>query len=107
MFMIRLDDPSEWAREDDVIGDLKTSTQEQVSKVIGHQISDHHEWLPQSVIGLSGLRPFDPSTDKQNKSNISGVRYSREGVKATAPFTSASDTTAGDVDVKDEEWEVS
>ena len=101
-----LKDSSSWNKDEDISTDLKTATKAQILNVIGHQISNQHEWLPQSVIGDSGLRPFDHTIKKHETSSTSGICYSREGVKGVIPFDSSYYVPVLDTEVKNEEWEV-
>ena len=99
-------DSSTWNKEEDISTDLKRATKAQISNVIGHQISNQHEWVPQGVIGDSGLRPFDYTIKKHETSSTSGICYSREGVKGVIPFNSSYHLPVLDTEVKNEEWEV-
>ena len=104
---LNLLDSSGWNKEEDISTDLKTATKAQILNVIGHQISNQHEWLPQTVIGDSGLRPFDQSIKQHDTSGSSGIHHSREGVKGVIPFNSSFYLPVLDAEVKNEEWEVS
>ena len=104
---LNLLDSSSWNKEDDVSTDLKAATKAQILNVIGHQISNQHEWLPQSVIGDSGLRPFDQSIKQHENSGLRGICHSREGVRGVMPFNSSCYFPVHDTEVKNEEWEVS
>ena len=104
---LNLLDSSSWNKEDDISTDLKTATKAQILNVIGHQISNQHEWLPQTVIGDSGLRPFDQSIKQHETSGSSGIHYSREGVRGVIPFNSSVYLPVLDAEVKNEEWKVS
>ena len=107
VIFLNLLDSSSWNKEDDISTDLKTATKAQILNVIGHQISNQHEWLPQTVIGDSGLRPFDQSIQQHETSGSSGIYYSREGVRGVIPFNSSLYLPVLDAEVKNEEWEVS
>ena len=104
---LNLLDSSNWNKEEDISTDQKTATKAQILNVIGHQISNQHEWLPQTVIGDSGLRPFDQSIKQHETSGSSGIYYSREGVRGVIPFNSSLYLPVLDAEVKNEEWEVS
>ena len=104
---LNLLDSSNWNKEEDISTDLKTATKAQILNVIGHQISNQHEWLPQTVIGDSGLRPFDQSIKQHETSGTSGIYYSREGVRGAIPFNSSCYLPVLDTEVENEEWEVS
>ena len=88
------------------MGDPKSSLKNQVSDVIGRQITSNHEWLPQNVIGKSGLRPFESSSNKNDGGSKVSANYSREGITDTVPFTSVPNNIVVDNDVSDNEWEV-
>ena len=104
---LNLLDSSSWNKEEVISTDLKTATKAQILNVIGHQISNQHEWLPQTVIGDSGLRPFDQSIKQHETAGSSGIRYSREGVRGVIPFNSSFYLPVLNAEVKNEEWEVS
>ena len=104
---LNLLDSSSWNKEEDISTDLKTATKAQILNVIGHQLSNQHEWLPQTVIGVSGLRPFDESIQQHETAGSSGIYYSREGVRGVIPFNSSFYSPVLDTEVKNEEWEVS
>ena len=86
---------------------IKRRTKEQIGSIIGKQLSMQHEWLPQCVIGVSGVRPL---THAQGIKTVEGngvPNISREGVRASSAFSSLCNTQVFDGDeVDDEEWEV-
>ena len=82
-------------------------TKSNASDAIGKQISKKHEWLPEKVIGRTGLRPFDSSNNKGFHPGNIGLKYSREGVKETQALCNLPGNIDTNDCVTDKEWEVS
>ena len=69
-------------------------------------MSKKHEWLPESVIGKSGMRPLDSLNGKELHPRAMGVSYSREGVKETRTLCNVPSNIDTYDNVTEEEWEV-
>ena len=77
-----------------------------ISEAIGKQISKKHEWLPETVVGRSGLRPLDSTNTKELQIGHVGLSYSREGIKETQSLCQVPSNVGTNDSVTEQEWEV-
>ena len=78
-----------------------------ISEAIGKQISKKHEWLPEKVVGRSGLRTLDSTNTKELQISNVGLSYSREGIKDTQTLCQVPSNVETNDSVTEQEWEVS
>ena len=77
-----------------------------ISEAIGKQISRKHEWLPETVVGRSGLRPLDSTSTMELQICNVGLSYSREGIKDTQSLCQIPCNVGTNDSVTEQEWEV-
>ena len=103
--MLSVGDSNEWNQYEDQ--NPRVAMKSKISEAIGKQISKKHEWLPETVVGRSGLRPLDSLSAKDFQTSNVGLSYSREGIKNTQTLCQVPSNVETNDSVTEQEWEVS